>query len=190
MPPKPDRRAALKLLSAAPLGLGAGLAMAGDALAQTRDTALRVQATPWPVEPAAGSWCTWMLGSGRELRLAAPPDEEATRAEIAQLRDLATRRDAAALDRIRYWDAGAPSYRWTERAVKYTQSKGVFGNRAQRVLGRLFPRDAAHFHGIADEVAESRIMGGIHYRTDCNVGLTLGRQVADVVWSRAGVAAS
>ena len=28
-------------------------------------------------------------------------------------------------------------------------------------------------------------MGGIHYRTDCDVGLTMGRQVAEVVWSRA-----
>ena len=57
---------------------------------------------------------------------------------------------------------------------------------ASRMLGRLFPRDAAHFHGIADEVAESRVMGGIHYRMDIDVGLTLGRQVADAAWARSG----
>jgi hypothetical protein len=56
------------------------------------------------------------------------------------------------------------------------------------VLGRLFPRDAGYFNGLADEAGEARIMGGIHFRTDCEVGLQLGRQVADVVWARAGTA--
>ena len=134
---KTDRRAALKLLAAAPLGLTAGVALASDALAQTPNLAPRGFATPWSVAPVAGSWSTWVLASGRELRLAPPPDEQATQAEIAQLRDLAARRDAATLDRISYWNAGAPSYRWTERAVKYTQSKGVFAQRAQRMLALL-----------------------------------------------------
>ena len=132
-----DRRAALKLLAAAPLGLTAGVALATNALAQTSEPARRSFATPWSVDPNAGSWSTWVLASGRELRLAAPPDEQATQAEIAQLRDLAARRDAATFDRISYWNAGAPSYRWTERAVKYTQSKGVFAQRAQRMLALL-----------------------------------------------------
>ena len=56
------------------------------------------------------------------------------------------------------------------------------------MLGRLFPRDAAYFNGLADEAGEARIMGGIHFRTDCDVGLTLGRQVAEEVWARSGIA--
>lgn len=134
---KTDRRGALKLLTAASAGLAAGVGMAGGALAQARDATPRPQAANQPIEPTAGSWSTWVLGSGSELRLGSPPDEAATQAEIAQLQDLAARRDAAMLDRISYWDAGAPSYRWTERAVKYTQSKGVFANRAQRMLALL-----------------------------------------------------
>lgn len=134
---KTDRRAALKFLTAAPLGLAAGIGMAGGALARTGEGSPRVQATPGPVEPAAGSWSTWILASGAELRLAPPPDMDGTPAELAELHDLAARRDTATLDRISYWDAGAPSYRWTQRAVKYTQSKGVFGNRAQRMLALL-----------------------------------------------------
>src|SRR6187401_1470252 len=126
---KTDRRAALKLLTAAPLGLAAGVAMAGNAHGQTVDPAARSRATVEPIEPTAGSWRTWVLASGAELRLTPPPEEGATDAEIAELRDVASRRDAAMLDRITYWDAGAPSYRWTERAVKYTQSKGVLGQR-------------------------------------------------------------
>ena len=52
----------------------------------------------------------------------------------------------------------------------------------------VFPRDAAYFKGLSDEVGEARIMGGIHSRVDCEVGLTLGRQVSDLVWTRAGAA--
>jgi hypothetical protein len=55
------------------------------------------------------------------------------------------------------------------------------------VLARLFPRDAAHFNGLAKEAGEARIMAGIHYRSDCDAGLTIGRQVADAAWTRAGL---
>ena len=30
-------------------------------------------------------------------------------------------RDAVALDRISYWDAGSPGYRWNEIATRQTQ---------------------------------------------------------------------
>src|SRR5215510_12435791 len=64
------------------------------------------------VEPSAGKWKTWVLSSGSQLRVAPPPDQAATTAELQQLRALATRRDAAALDRVSFWDSGAPGYRW------------------------------------------------------------------------------
>jgi membrane-associated phospholipid phosphatase len=78
-----------------------------------------------------------VLTSGSELRLAPPPEADATQAELAELHDLATRRDAAMLDRVNYWDAGAPGYRWNERAIKHTQAKGAVGQRAQRMLALL-----------------------------------------------------
>src|SRR5262245_29602479 len=64
------------------------------------------------VEPSAGRWKTWVLTSGSQLRLPPPPDQAATAAELQQLRALVNRRDAAALDRIGFWDTGAPGYRW------------------------------------------------------------------------------
>ena len=67
---KTDRRAALKMLTAAPLGIAAGVAMAENALAQQRVAIPRAQAVAGPVEPTAGSWHTWLLSSGSELRLA------------------------------------------------------------------------------------------------------------------------
>jgi membrane-associated phospholipid phosphatase len=64
------------------------------------------------VEPSAGNWKTWVLTSGSQLRVPPPPDQAASAAELQQLRALATRRDAAALDRVGFWDTGAPGYRW------------------------------------------------------------------------------
>src|SRR2546427_6070578 len=64
------------------------------------------------VEPTAGRWKTWVLTSGSQLRLPPPPDQAGTAAELRELRALAGQRDAAALDRISFWDAGAPGDRW------------------------------------------------------------------------------
>lgn len=74
------------------------------------------------------------MASGSELRLAPPPDATESQAELVQLQELALRRDGAAVDRINYWDASTPSYRWTQRAVKHTQARGVLGNRAVGML--------------------------------------------------------
>src|SRR5205085_6041918 len=53
------------------------------------------------------------------------------------------------------------------------------------VLDYLFPRDAADLNASAAEAAESRIWAGIHYRSDTDAGLALGRAVAAVVIERA-----
>src|SRR5258705_12444971 len=65
----------------------------------------------------AGTWKTWVLTSGDQLRLDAPPDDAATADEITQLQDMAAKRDDAALQQIAYWNAGPPSYRWNHLAV-------------------------------------------------------------------------
>jgi membrane-associated phospholipid phosphatase len=72
------------------------------------------RATPagTPVEPQAGTWRTWVLTSASQFRPPAPPDATATAAEVAQLKVFAQQRDAASSQRIEYWDAGAPGYRW------------------------------------------------------------------------------
>lgn len=66
------------------------------------------------VEPQAGTWKTWVLESGDQFRLDAPPDAAATTAEIAQLMEMAGKRDEAALNQITYWNAGPPAYRWNQ----------------------------------------------------------------------------
>ena len=70
-----------------------------------------------PVEPGAGQWQTWVLESTDAVMPAAPPDQAATQAEIAELKALAEQRDAAAETLVAYWDAGSPAYRWVEIAI-------------------------------------------------------------------------
>jgi hypothetical protein len=66
-------------------------------------------------DAGAGRWRTWVLASGSELRLGAPPDDRATAAELQEVKALAGQRDTATLARIRYWDAWSPSHRWNEK---------------------------------------------------------------------------
>jgi len=50
-----------------------------------------------------------------------------------------------------------------------------------RVLSYLFPRDEKHFYRLAKECSESRFEGGVHFRTDNEVGLEVGYQVGQQV---------
>ena len=52
-------------------------------------------------------------------------------------------------------------------------------------MAYLFPRQAAYITAKGDEMAWSRLWAGIHYRSDIEAGLALGRSVARVVIERA-----
>jgi membrane-associated phospholipid phosphatase len=67
----------------------------------------------------------------------------------------------------------------------YPSAHAIWSGASAAMLGRLFPRDAPYFNGLADQASEARIMGGIHYRSDLDAGRALGVQVAEVVWSHA-----
>jgi hypothetical protein len=45
------------------------------------------------------------------------------------------------------------------------------------VLARFFPQRADWLRAQAEEAAESRLLGGIHFRSDNESGLALGREV-------------
>lgn len=90
------------------------------------------------IEPNAGAWQTWVLKSGSELRLPAPPDRAATRKEIAELKALAAKRDAPTLDRIAFWNTGAPVYRWNDILISETLERN-----ASTLIGG---RNMATFH--------------------------------------------
>ena len=93
-----------------------------------------VQSDMGMVEPEAGTWPTWLLDSGDQLRLDAPPDEAATADELSQLMELAGERDEDALQQIDYWNAGPPSYRWNQIAVGAIDKRGLPGPPSSRAL--------------------------------------------------------
>jgi hypothetical protein len=97
------------------------------------------QTASGPVEQRAGTWKTWVLKSGSELRLRPPPDAQATASEIKELRALAGGRDAAALERIRYWDFSSPAYRWNEMLTDtaVAQNFGAGGGAGIRAFAML-----------------------------------------------------
>lgn len=66
-----------------------------------------------PIEPRAGTWKTWILRSGSELRLPAP-DSGGTAREIESLKTLMRSTNADGRDQISFWDAGSPPMRWIE----------------------------------------------------------------------------
>jgi membrane-associated phospholipid phosphatase len=89
-------------------------------------------------EPEAGSWPTWAIQSGSQFRLPPPPDKKTTtREDMAELEALAAQRDGAALDRINFWDAGAPAYRWNNLTVQLLLAKRITTSRGSRVLALL-----------------------------------------------------
>lgn len=86
------------------------------------------------IEPRAGMWRTWVLTSGRQLRVAPPPDQAVAAGELRQLQALASQRNAAALDQIAFWDTSAPAYRWNEITVNAALRNNLPVNFASRAL--------------------------------------------------------
>jgi membrane-associated phospholipid phosphatase len=193
------------------------------------------------VEPSAGTWKTWILRSGNELRLPPPPGPAETRAEIRWLKDFMAQPDPQAAGQIAFWDAGAPPLRWIEMVnqrilngaipvpqaprplvllsvalhdamvaawdSKYAYNRGrpgaldrnltpllavphspsypaehaVAAGAAAAVLGFLYPAEAARFNELAEEAGRSRLFAGLHYPSDVEAGLQLGRAVGQRV---------
>jgi hypothetical protein len=89
------------------------------------------------VEPQAGTWKTWVIESGRQFRVPPPPDRAATEMELGEVAQAAAAREHATLDRIAYWDTGAPSYRWSEIAIAEHLKNGIPWQVAARNLALM-----------------------------------------------------
>lgn len=72
------------------------------------------------------------------------------------------------------------------RHPSYPSAHGCNSGSAAAVLAYLFPRDGQTIEAKADEAAMSRMWAGIHFRSDDDAGLALGRKVAQRVieWAK------
>lgn len=66
----------------------------------------------------------------------------------------------------------------------YTSGHSSFSGAGAEVLSYLFPANASELQALAKEASESRIYGCIHYRFDCEVGLSVGKKVAEYAVTR------
>lgn len=67
----------------------------------------------------------------------------------------------------------------------YVSGHSVFSGAAAAILGYLLPENAVKYSSMANEAAMSRLMGGIHYRVDCETGMTVGANVGNYAIQRA-----
>lgn len=113
------------------------LPSAGPMSAYAEQSPVSARTNGHQVEPQAGTWQTWVLTSGSQLRLPSPPSRSETNAELRELRALAAGRDAAALDLITFWNAGPPGYRWNELAINTAFKTNMNQARVMRLLALI-----------------------------------------------------
>jgi len=67
----------------------------------------------------------------------------------------------------------------------YVSGHSTISGASAAVLSHLTPSRSAHYYSLAREASESRIYGGIHFRSDCEEGLKSGYKVGDYAVKRA-----
>jgi hypothetical protein len=86
-----------------------------------------------------GQWKTWVLASGSEISVPAPPAEnsEQTKAELEELRQLQRARSSITDTAIQYYNALPATQRWHDQLMALMARDKVNANRQFRALGIL-----------------------------------------------------
>ncbi len=67
----------------------------------------------------------------------------------------------------------------------YVSGHSTFSGAASAFLSHVIPSKATQFDAMASEASNSRLYGAIHYRSDCEKGLILGKAVGNFAVNRA-----
>lgn len=67
----------------------------------------------------------------------------------------------------------------------YISGHSTFSGAASTILGHIIPERATDYANMAQEASNSRLYGGIHFRTDCVAGLAVGVNVGNYAVQRA-----
>ncbi len=73
----------------------------------------------------------------------------------------------------------------TPNHPSYPSAHSCLSTAVADVLSYFFPADAERFMRLAEEAGETRILAGIHFRSDVEAGTALGKAVGDAVIARA-----
>lgn len=67
----------------------------------------------------------------------------------------------------------------------FTSGHSTFSGAAAKILAHLVPAEAARYLAMADEASKSRLWGALHYRSDIEVGMTMGLAIGQKAINRA-----
>ena len=67
----------------------------------------------------------------------------------------------------------------------YISGHSTFSGAAAAILGHIVPERAAAYAAMAQDASMSRMYGGIHYRSDCQTGLDVGKKIGIYAVARA-----
>src|SRR5262245_41997331 len=86
-----------------------------------------------------GQWKTWVLASGREIHVPAPPADtsDQTKAELTELRQLQKERSPITNTAIQYYNAVPATQRWHDLALTLARAEKQSANRQARLAGIL-----------------------------------------------------
>ena len=73
----------------------------------------------------------------------------------------------------------------TPNFPSYMSGHSTFSAAAATVLGHILPDRATAYNAMAQEASLSRLYGGIHYRSDCETGLVVGKNIGGYAVERA-----
>src|SRR5688572_26806286 len=62
----------------------------------------------------AANWRTWLLDRPDQITIGPPPNASGSKKELQLIKQTMGKLDEKKLTKIKYWDAGAPSYRWNQ----------------------------------------------------------------------------
>jgi membrane-associated phospholipid phosphatase len=69
----------------------------------------------------AANWKLWLLDNPKQIVVSAPPGGSQTKTELQLLKQRISKVDDKKLADIKFWDAGAPAYRWNQILPQFTQ---------------------------------------------------------------------
>jgi membrane-associated phospholipid phosphatase len=71
----------------------------------------------------AATWHVWLLDSPQQITMAAAPSAAQSKAELQLVKQAMNKLDEKKLAAIKYWDAGAPAYRWNQIILGLAEQK-------------------------------------------------------------------
>ncbi len=71
----------------------------------------------------AANWKLWLLDNPQQIAVSAPPGSAQSKAELQSVKQRIGKVDGKKLAEIKYWDAGAPAYRWNQILKQFGQFK-------------------------------------------------------------------